>query len=788
MANIKKMPLILLVLCILMSALLLITSCGGTQDPVDTGSGTESGESGTNTDNTPKYVITVLDEYELGVEGVTVQLCIGENCLMPVKTDANGNATFESELTGTAYVTINSVPDGYEKPREKVYLENGQTTLTIELNSIVEYSVKAKLALFDKNLVNVVAELRRVSDNTVVSTQVTNEYGVAKFLAPKGEYYVSFSHKNPAFKLSNPDKEGEATKAYGTSRLINAEFIETFDALDYKLNIKNVAGKAEYGIVVELYDEGFTLIDTYYSNEQGDIEFSAQNGKYIAVASFKNTQTVYVFSQYDSISGEMVLNTEDKGSSEQYAELVLDMFGHNATSGKWYYTLNTEKKMIVLYSETATVVYNGKTYTPDDEGKISVVFENGNGAYQVNGADAYVEYMGAPGTESNPIIIDSASVNGYEITLDLLEGESYYYAFIANDDASITVTTQNSVQIVINDILKSSLPVLNGDYVIIRLTSEAGKIEGAKVNLGFAKTYADYEITVNKDGEAAPDGTTVELYKYDTSTWDYQLVTSTTTKNGIATFENVEVYALYYVKVVAPADYETENEYEPFFYGATSTTVELSHVRDGSLEYPFLIDDSYAGGLLYDYDFIIGAGETLYFEAAPNNCVLSVSISGVIVQVLEDKDSDGIYETATTVDGSYVFEDKMNPPTILISIKNEGEATEGVISFGANSGEAGSSYDNAIELTEAGIYTAEITEGKNVYYLYNGDYVGSTLKITVTDANGKLISVTATLGGTSESVEADKEITSDSGASLIFAISSQDADFTGNISFTITVE
>ncbi len=788
MANIKKMPLILLVLCILMSALLVITSCGGTEDPVDTSSGTESGNGGTNTDQTPKYVITVLDEYELGVEGVTVQLCIGENCLMPVKTDANGNATFESELTGTAYVTINSVPDGYEKPSEKVYLEEGQTTVTIELNSIVEYSVKAKLALFDKNLVNVVAELRRVSDNSVVSTQVTNEYGVAKFLAPNGEYYVSFSHKNPAFKLSNPDKEGEATKAYGTSRLINAEFIETFDTLDYKLNIKNVAGKAEYGIVVELYDESFTLIDTYYSNENGDIEFSAQNGKYIAVASFKNTQTVYAFSQYDSISGEMVLNTEDKGSSESYAELVLSMFGHNATSGKWYYTLNTEKKMIVVYSETATVVYNGKTYTPDNEGKISVVFENGNGVYQINGADAYVEYMGAPGTESNPIIIDSASINGYEITLDLLEGESYYYAFNANDDATITVTTNDSIQIVINEVLKSSLPVIKGDYVVIRLSSDGGKIEGAKVNFAFAKTYADYQITVNKDGQSAPDGTAVELYKYDTSTWEYQLVTSTTTKNGIAAFENVEVYAFYYVKVVAPADYETENEYEPFFNGATSTTIELSHVRDGSLEYPFLIDDSYAGGLLYDYDFTIGAGETLYFEAAPNNCVLSVSISGVIVQILEDKNSDGIYETVTDVDSSYVFEDKMNPPTILISIKNEGEAAEGSISFGANNGEVGSSYDNAIELDEAGAYTAEITEGKNVYYLYNGDYTGSTLKITVTDANGKLISVTATLAGTSESVETDNEITSDSGASLIFAISSQDADFTGNISFTITVE
>ncbi len=352
--------------------------------------------------------------------------------------------------------------------------------------------------------------------------------------------------------------------------------------------------------------------------------------------------------------------------------------------------------------------------------------------------------MGAPGTESNPIIIDSASINGYEITLDLLEGESYYYAFNANDDATITVTTNDSIQIVINEVLKSSLPVINGDYVVIRLSSDEGKIEGAKVNFAFAKTYADYQITVNKDGQSAPDGTAVELYKYDTSTWEYQLV--------------------------------------------TSTTIELSHVRDGSLEYPFLIDDSYAGGLLYDYDFTIGAGETLYFEAAPNNCVLSVSISGVIVQILEDKNSDGIYETVTDVDSSYVFEDKMNPPTILISIKNEGEAAEGSISFGANNGEVGSSYDNAIELDEAGAYIAEITEGKNVYYLYNGDYTGSTLKITVTDANGKLISVTATLAGTSESVETDNEITSDSGASLIFAISSQDADFTGNISFTITVE
>ena len=60
-------------------------------------------------------------------------------------------------------------------------------------------------------------------------------------------------------------------------------------------------------------------------------------------------------------------------------------------------------------------------------------------------------------------------------------------------------------------------------------------------------------------------------------------------ENGKYTFSAIIETADYYIKATCPDGYETLTEYIPFG-DETELTVHIYHKRDGSLEYPFLIN------------------------------------------------------------------------------------------------------------------------------------------------------------------------------------------------------
>ena len=88
-------------------------------------------------DGKVQYKVTVVDEDGNPIVGVYVQVCTDETCLMPVKTDEAGVATFAPAPEGEYHANfLSGVPEGYEADAEEFYFAAGKTELTIVLKAI----------------------------------------------------------------------------------------------------------------------------------------------------------------------------------------------------------------------------------------------------------------------------------------------------------------------------------------------------------------------------------------------------------------------------------------------------------------------------------------------------------------------------------------------------------------------------------------------------------------------------------------------------------------------------
>lgn len=93
---------------------------------------TDSTQTSSNQESTPKFEVTVNDADGNAVKGVMVQLC--KDTCIPAITDDNGIAVFNAEITDGYKVSIMSCPEGYEYTGEaEIYLEDGDTSYTFEI-------------------------------------------------------------------------------------------------------------------------------------------------------------------------------------------------------------------------------------------------------------------------------------------------------------------------------------------------------------------------------------------------------------------------------------------------------------------------------------------------------------------------------------------------------------------------------------------------------------------------------------------------------------------------------
>lgn len=133
----RKLSAALLALLVALS----LCACGGnsetTNDEPDTTESSVAQDSSENEssqeEETSTFEVKVVDDMGNPVEGVMLQIC-KDSCI-PAKTDANGVATFNLEITDGYKLSVLSCPTGYEYRGEaEVYLEDGSTEYTVELS------------------------------------------------------------------------------------------------------------------------------------------------------------------------------------------------------------------------------------------------------------------------------------------------------------------------------------------------------------------------------------------------------------------------------------------------------------------------------------------------------------------------------------------------------------------------------------------------------------------------------------------------------------------------------
>ena len=148
MKQMKKILTGILVLCMVFG----LCACGGTDkteddgqkdntensqlenDEADDSTSDSSKEEDSEEDNTAVFQVKVVDEGGNPVSGVIVQVC--NDVCMPGKTEDDGVAAFNMEITDGCKLSILSCPEGYEYTgASEIYLESGITEYEVEINA-----------------------------------------------------------------------------------------------------------------------------------------------------------------------------------------------------------------------------------------------------------------------------------------------------------------------------------------------------------------------------------------------------------------------------------------------------------------------------------------------------------------------------------------------------------------------------------------------------------------------------------------------------------------------------
>ena len=182
--NFKRFVILALALCMA----LCLCACGGDSSNAanNTTAATEAEKTGSNPVTLPteeptepdtkvEYTIKVVDFEGNPVEGVKVQMCIGELCKTPIATDAQGIVTVKYE-EDIYEVKVSNIPENMQAPAVPSKLYEGEHELTIELQrKVLEYVVHVT----DEGG-NPVSLVKVQFQNTELSEIKTDDKGEAK--------------------------------------------------------------------------------------------------------------------------------------------------------------------------------------------------------------------------------------------------------------------------------------------------------------------------------------------------------------------------------------------------------------------------------------------------------------------------------------------------------------------------------------------------------------------------------------------------------------------------------
>lgn len=683
MKGLKKLFSLILVISVLLLCVIMVASCGGNNN-TDTNTNTDT-SSGTNTDTSTDsstdtgnqsvfYTVYFQNQNGQPIEGIDAQICADSGlCLQSQISDAEGVMKFEYFQIEPFHVQVNSVPEGFIMPTEHIPFPDGRTSVVVTIQQNQTYTVTA-IDLHGRKLENILVELYLKKDNTLVDSMITDASGKASFTVSPDEYYAKIKHAydNGAFTLVADTDEISFEK----SKNVQASFVVLDNNIDYTVTAKDENGEI-LDVTIHLYNEKLDLVEAKQTDLNGKAVFNVPNGTYYALL---EDDTYYAspveFYKNGAVSGEITLTDIKAGSDRQHPIMLLKDINIDLLTGEklWYGVFSAKGKTVEINSSEVEAFYGGQTKKPQD-GKISFELkETGISAFRIDSKtenDILVEgsiYL--LGSQETPIQIEVEDSYTFDEVVVEANGK-VYYSFVAGKNGTIRIETEaeNAVISINGNRFKKS--VKEGDTVLICFFTE--KVSGDTVTspeatilaeLTFQETKADYKVTTRVDNQAGASQI-VELYRYDGA--NYVLAQNVTCDaNGEYVFEDLTEAADYYIKAILNDQYETSEEYIPFG-DETEITVYINHKRDGSQEYPFLVNSEETN----ETEVILPAdGEIWYTLFYISGATISIDNVNASVE-LYTVTGDGAPVLVATLTGeklSHILEDGDTTTRLLIKV------------------------------------------------------------------------------------------------------------------------
>lgn len=733
-----------------------------------------------------KYTVTVLSGGR-AVEGARIRLFVGTEDVETLFTDMNGKAEFSIYSTTEAVsAKILSAPAGYVKPEVDTLTFGADRALSFEVVERVSFTVKTQ-DVFHKAVLGVTVSVYKTDGSHVDTKTVTNQSGIV-FTLDKTEYYLIVEVINPSIIcIQGEPIEGEYRIKIDASKTSShmLEFVQSDDAIDYSVTVKDSAGAPLGGVAVNLYSSAHELISTAISGADGVAGFSIPNGSYIALAipADMNTSAEPIYFTRDgAVVGEIVLNAERAGVSAGKAAMLFDN-GDNriyipAGESSWYYLPNGINRTLVIQNADGLILRLGSDEYTAVSGVITVALEtSGEALIEIVNSGASDKTLSLAvnkkGTLHNPIALPLNE----NIEILLANGEVVYYTFTANGDKTLSFTFSGShsdlAAVYVNGKAVEKLVLKNGETVVFALAAhnyEGGSV-GYTAYAKFNLEYADYTVNVQKESDGSAEGIMVQLYRDGVPMPDMLRATDA---EGVVVFANIPEYSGYTVQIVnIPEGYEVLGGEVAFTDNLAGVSVSL--IPNGTLASP--------------YDIMIG--ETESYSSLTAEAWFEINIRGVSEYLLEIVGANGSIEIYDTKGGSvlvtvnavggkiaYVFNDSAASDPLdegVYYLKLTGAS--GAVTVTASA--AGYSEQLPQKIGEAGEYVATVKDdGGVVYYRYTGALnSGDKVTVSVEDA------ASLTVGG--ELITGGEYTFTYGGGEILFAISAELAE---NYDFTITVE
>ena len=603
----RKFLVLALVLVTVLACTLAFASCGndgGTDTNTNTNTNTDTSNSDTstdtgNTENDP-VIYTVYFQNQNGqpIEGINAQVCFpGGFCLPPRTSDAEGVCKFQYTEIAALEIQVNSVPSGFIKPEGYIPFPDGKTSRVVTIQQNETYTVTAS-DLHGNRLANILVELYKEEGDELVESAVTEANGRVTFIVNPDKYYAKVSHAygNGAFTLVNDTD----VVSFENSKNAQIQFVVLDTSIDYTAVIKDASGASVSGATVMFYNEDFVVVGEAETDENGSATASLKNGTYYIVASVdgKYVKAVSV-EKNGAVEAEMLCEDVVPGSDKDHPIMIAGNIDITQAGGAqlWYSVPNAQGKTVEITSDAVEAFYNGVKRKPQNGVILFELKEKGEAVFRIDvKSESEVNVTGEIyklGSLKTPEEIEVDEGYTFE-GVKLGEGERYYYSFVADKNGTVKVTTDTENAVISINGVRFKKSVEAGDVVVICFFTE--KLSGESVtnpeaeisaSLTFDESKAEYSATVKVENESKA-GVTVELYYLNGN--EYELKgTYTSDENGAVSFGELTETAKYFIKASYGEEYETVNEYTPFG-DETTAVVYVTHKRDGSALYPFLVD------------------------------------------------------------------------------------------------------------------------------------------------------------------------------------------------------